>query len=417
RFVECNPDTTLRSVDVAHAVTYSTLLLNTDLHIADIRASERMTKSRFVRNTIDTVAQFQHADVAVVVPQLPELDLTKQSMDEPLRGLVGSMASLQAAPYGSAVSRTSRDVVRLMGARGKRFSFFETTTGSPGAAAGQTPGLGLPASASSPSSVRAFDRLRRKVSTTGASSHGRALSIDEPPLCDLPNLAELSLVLKDVYTGIKAKPLGQPLYARSHGGDHVRPSSVRSMPLHSVQRTRSINSMSQTQSIARPPYHPDLRLGEAVKRAGSSMLNFGGVGQTSAGVRASPSSASMGCYATPTFSALARSPIENQHIRSGVLVRKHLFERAGKKASHRAWRTCYVSVDRGTVAMYKMDGRHGAHPDGRELTDTSLQLGSVSLRHTMTHMLPSPGYSRSRPHVFALQLPSGGVYLFQTASE
>ncbi|KAJ2022243.1 Vacuolar protein sorting-associated protein 41, partial [Coemansia sp. S85] len=105
------------------------------------------------------------------------------------------------------------------------------------------------------------------------------------------------------------------------------------------------------------------------------------------------------------------------HIRSGVLVRKHLFERAGKKASGRAWRTCYVSVDRGTVAMYKMDGRQGAHPDGRELTDTSLQLGSVSLRHTMTHMLPSPGYSRSRPHVFALQLPSGGVYLFQTASE
>ncbi|ORX74059.1 PH domain-like protein, partial [Linderina pennispora] len=112
-----------------------------------------------------------------------------------------------------------------------------------------------------------------------------------------------------------------------------------------------------------------------------------------------------------------RSPIENRFIRSGVLVRKHLFERSGKKASQRSWRTCYVSVDRGTVAMYKMDGRHGGHPDGRELTDTSLQLGSVSLRHTLTQMMPPPGYSRSRPHVFALQLPSGGVYLFQTASE
>ncbi|KAI8323659.1 hypothetical protein GQ54DRAFT_249614, partial [Martensiomyces pterosporus] len=64
-----------------------------------------------------------------------------------------------------------------------------------------------------------------------------------------------------------------------------------------------------------------------------------------------------------------------------------------------------------------MDSRHGGHPDGRELTDTSLQLGSVSLRHTLTQMMPPPGYSRSRPHVFALQLPSGGVYLFQTASE
>ncbi|KAJ2101491.1 hypothetical protein GGI09_001724, partial [Coemansia sp. S100] len=492
RFVACNPDTKLRTADVAHAVTYSTLLLNTDLHIADIRASDRMTKSRFVRNTIDTVAQFQ-SSVAVlsddapvgVAPQLPELDLPKQSMESAaggdagesvelssaaLRGLVGSMASLPVAPYGSAVSRTSRDVVRLMGARGKRFSFFESSSSSgsasgPGGCGGnisavapQTPGLGVAAVAvSSPSSLRAFDRLRRKVSTTGTHTRTRSgtMSMDEPvplptsstqplqlmssrgsmsaapesigygPVSDMPNLNELSLVLKDVYTGIKAKPLGQPLFARQsalmnentkHSMD-VRPSSVRSMPMHSAQRTRSINSMNHPAQRGRPPHHPDLRLGDAVKRAGSSMLNFGGAaGQ--GGVRASPSSASMG-YNMPqsAYSVLMRSPIENQHIRSGVLVRKHLFERAGKKASSRAWRTCYVSVDRGTVAMYKMDGRHGAHPDGRELTDTSLQLGSVSLRHTMTHMLPSPGYSRSRPHVFALQLPSGGVYLFQTASE
>ncbi|KAJ2582069.1 hypothetical protein GGH95_001739 [Coemansia sp. RSA 1836] len=303
-----------------------------------------------------------------------------------------------------------------MGARGKRFSFFETAT--PSASQSPAPGDATPQplataathgfAAPSPASLRAFDRLRRKVSTTGARTPG---STESDGAADAPNLAELSLVLKDVYAGIKAKPLGQPPFARQHASDHLRPSSVRSMPLHSAQRTRSINSMSQ----AAPMRHADLRLGDAVKRAGSSMLNFGG-SATSAGVRAAPSAASIG-YGQPAYAALLRSPIENQHIRSGVLVRKHLFERAGKKASHRAWRTCYVSVDRGTVAMYKMDGRHGAHPDGRELTDTSLQLGSVSLRHTMTHMLPSPGYSRSRPHVFALQLPSGGVYLFQTASE
>ncbi|RKP13711.1 Pleckstrin homology domain-containing protein, partial [Piptocephalis cylindrospora] len=43
-------------------------------------------------------------------------------------------------------------------------------------------------------------------------------------------------------------------------------------------------------------------------------------------------------------------------------------------------------------------------------------LGSVSLRHSLTVALPPPGYSSSRPHVFALQLPTGGVYLFQAAS-
>ncbi|KAJ1798430.1 hypothetical protein LPJ59_002504 [Coemansia sp. RSA 2399] len=637
RYVECNPDTTLKTSDVAHAVTYSTLLLNTDLHIADIRPSDRMTKSRFVRNTIDTITQFQStqaassansqppsasrthtesSEMASVPPQLPELDLSKMSAEssrvhgagtpqstaskviggsdrqEPstsqpnesssgLRSLVGSMTSLNIGQSNTTASRSSRDVVRLMGGRGKRFSFFESSNGNNGSggagvsSGSQTPSIGIASGVqnnssvtqgiSSPSSLRAFDRLRRKVSTNGAShsrSRSGTVSMDESPLglnnrpsisgsslhshnrdfdgmvgvapngrssgngavsdvarpsTNMPNLTELSSVLKDVYSGIKSKPLGQPTFARQatllqqqqhqqnnaavrgshysassafangsqdplqsgntrssmafgstgkhslevdvsmngYGRHHLlagqgphtayvdydsqsmqggsgsgRASSVRSMPMHSVQHSRSITSINQTNVLnaaaqvmnRRPPQHPDPRVAaigaEAMKRSGSSMINFGGHNNGGT-MRSSPSSASMGMgyIPSPSYTTYTRSPLENQHIRSGVLVRKHLFERAGKKASHRAWRTCYVSVDRGTVAMYKMDGRHGGHPDGRELTDTSLQLGSVSLRHTMTHMLPSPGYSRSRPHVFALQLPSGGVYLFQTASE
>ncbi|KAJ2851448.1 hypothetical protein IWW36_001087 [Coemansia brasiliensis] len=475
RFVECNPDTRLLTADVAHAVTYSALLLNTDLHIADIRALDRMTRSRFVRNTIDTISQFQTAAagagdevVTSPPPQLPELDLSKQSIDsahgramsladaplsdaenetagratEPstLRSLVGSMTSLNMATAGP-VSRSSRDVVRLMGGRGKRFSFFESSSSGMGlggpASASATPILGSssaaasPAVGASPSSLRAFDRLRRKVSTSGTHARSRSgtASMDDTAgraalTGTMPSLADLTVMLKEVYAGIKSRPLGQPPFARQahilfersdprasvalggksehNDSDSVgRPSSARSVPLHAVQRSRSITSMNMH---GRPPQHPDLRV-DAGRRTGTSVLNLG--------VRASPSAGSIGGFAAY---GSGRSPLENQHIRSGVLVRKHLFERAGKKASHRAWRTCYVSVDRGTVAMYKMDGRHG-HPDGRELTDTSLQLGSVSLRHTMTHMLPAPGYSRSRPHVFALQLPSGGVYLFQTASE
>ncbi|KAJ2454219.1 hypothetical protein EV183_001704 [Coemansia sp. RSA 2336] len=476
RFVECNPDTRLLTADVAHAVTYSALLLNTDLHIADIRALDRMTRSRFVRNTIDTISQFQSAaagtgDDAVTSPppQLPELDLSKQSIDsahgramsladaplsdadndmtgratEPstLRSLVGSMTSLNMATAGP-VSRSSRDVVRLMGGRGKRFSFFESSSSSGmglggTASASATPVLGSssaaasPAVGASPSSLRAFDRLRRKVSTSGTHTRSRSgtASMDDTAgrallTGTMPSLTDLTAMLKEVYAGIKSRPLGQPPFARQahilfeHSDSRAsvalggkpevtdsdsmgRPSSARSVPLHAVQRSRSITSMNMH---GRPPQHPDLRI-DAGRRTGTSVLNLG--------VRASPSAGSIGGFAAY---GSGRSPLENQHIRSGVLVRKHLFERAGKKASHRAWRTCYVSVDRGTVAMYKMDGRHG-HPDGRELTDTSLQLGSVSLRHTMTHMLPAPGYSRSRPHVFALQLPSGGVYLFQTASE
>lgn len=39
------------------------------------------------------------------------------------------------------------------------------------------------------------------------------------------------------------------------------------------------------------------------------------------------------------------------------------------------------------------------------------------MNHTLSNILPPPGYNRQRPHVFAIQQPDGGVYLFQTASQ
>jgi len=103
------------------------------------------------------------------------------------------------------------------------------------------------------------------------------------------------------------------------------------------------------------------------------------------------------------------------YTKSGVLARKHLFERADKKAHNRSWKEVYTVVDRGEIKMYKVD-RNLMAPDGSELLDVAMQLGNVSLRHSLSVPLPPPGYSSTRPHVFAVQLPNGGVYLFQAAS-
>ncbi|CEG79109.1 hypothetical protein RMATCC62417_13615 [Rhizopus microsporus] len=54
RFYDCNPTTIFHSVDIIHAVSYSLLLLNTDLHVVSEQGS-RMTRSSFVKNTMDTV--------------------------------------------------------------------------------------------------------------------------------------------------------------------------------------------------------------------------------------------------------------------------------------------------------------------------------------------------------------------------
>lgn len=47
--VDCSPF----SVDLVHAVSYSLLLLNTDLHVAEL--TSRMSRNQFVRNTLDAI--------------------------------------------------------------------------------------------------------------------------------------------------------------------------------------------------------------------------------------------------------------------------------------------------------------------------------------------------------------------------
>ncbi len=55
RYYECNTDTVFGSADVIHSVVFSILLLNTDLHIAELQ--ERMTRQQFVRNTLSAIAE------------------------------------------------------------------------------------------------------------------------------------------------------------------------------------------------------------------------------------------------------------------------------------------------------------------------------------------------------------------------
>ncbi|GAA5802856.1 hypothetical protein HPULCUR_008331 [Helicostylum pulchrum] len=61
RYFQCNPQSIFGSVDVVHAIVYSLLLLNTDLHVAQ-GDYKRMSQSAFVKNTINTISHNTPAD-------------------------------------------------------------------------------------------------------------------------------------------------------------------------------------------------------------------------------------------------------------------------------------------------------------------------------------------------------------------
>ncbi|KAJ3123718.1 hypothetical protein HK098_001696 [Nowakowskiella sp. JEL0407] len=64
RYWECNPysQNLFRSIDVVYAVLFSLVLLNTDLHIANMGSTKKMTKRVFVKNTMDAVDNMVLAD-------------------------------------------------------------------------------------------------------------------------------------------------------------------------------------------------------------------------------------------------------------------------------------------------------------------------------------------------------------------
>lgn len=55
RYFECNPTTVFGTAGVVHTVTGAMLMLNTDLHIADL--SKHMSRAEFVRNSMRAVQE------------------------------------------------------------------------------------------------------------------------------------------------------------------------------------------------------------------------------------------------------------------------------------------------------------------------------------------------------------------------
>lgn len=310
RYWDCNPDSVFGSQDVVYAVSYSMLLLNTDLHVA--RNHSKMTRGEFVRNTMSAI----------------DSCVRSASLDSDRAGSVNSTKLYNQDEVTSTLKEMYTSI--------KQQQILQHIEPSRSSLARRTSSAGSPAS-----------------TLTQDSGLYRAQSVTRLNLS----------------TG---KPATSWELQRQKSGNSLNQSLAQSL-LGSRPDTPDL-FFNATKP---PPHQPP---------AANALVN-------------------------PTEAAVY------PYIKTGLLVRKHLYERTDKKAPHRTWKDCLVSVEGGDLRMYKVDRF------SREITasrnppiDPSLLLGTVTLRHCLAVTLPPPGYSASRPHVFALQLPSGGVYLFQAAA-
>jgi hypothetical protein len=115
--------------------------------------------------------------------------------------------------------------------------------------------------------------------------------------------------------------------------------------------------------------------------------------------------------------------------KEGILKHKHHLEALDKKAKDRTWNECFAVLEKGYMRLFsfsmnsksmrlknKSRPSAGSVVGGGNWMDNAEALDSFPLRQSIASALPPPGYSKNRPHVWALSLPNGAVHLFQVGT-
>ena len=470
RWCECNPNHGFKAQDVVHTIFYSIILLNTDLHMADI--GEKMSKNAYVKNTLPTVRRVV-ADAAPNAFDDQTIKASSASAHRPSVPWIDTKENTAPAEDTTATEtpseRTSSDMPRPV--MTKRMSI------RPGMFRAESDGL-TPDSANSSSS-------NALVSTPWTGSM-RAWEF------------EIESALKSFYTSIKNEPL--PLLNLAVAD--VQPD--RSLSVAGLRRTGSVSSRAPSEAVSqrskaglrglalgwqtrnirsRQKIYPASTIGSSrtsfddnsslysptqsstwSKNSYARTLTSTSVG--SLGYHLSPGDAaykhSIG-FANALSQAIIREEgaahvdtdsitlkqdiLEDESLtlegapwaKEGLVKHKHHLEGPERKSRDRNWSDCFAVIGKGKLTLFNFNtgasksyslGRarlqknvgsrapsiSSARVGGGDWAENAEQLDSFALRQTIASTLPPPGYSKTRPHVWALSLPSGAVHLFQVGT-
>jgi hypothetical protein len=430
RWCACNTSHGFKSSDVVHTICYSILLLNTDLHLADI--GQKMTKNQFVRNALPTIRR--------VADDSSDVEPTSRSgsaaADESSRG--------PSTDPDSTVRLTKRPVERL-----NREDSGDVDPHSTGGPLIDAPFTG---------SERGWD-------------------------------AQMEAVLRSVYSSIAQEPL--PLFGSTESAAVPPPKdNLLSLGTHMLKRTPSTISKAHS-DVHRPRYGPDSKsLGARwVSKARSrprlpSAPGFGssrtsldeqsstwspsmsstwskaslGKTLTSMSVDSFGTEATHGDYQSSIgfANALSQAIIREDQLelnpdevgmkaaplledeslelcgapwaKEGILKHKCHLEGVDKRSKDRNWNDCFAVIERGWMRLFSFSTtakslrakaksqKAGGVVGGGNWQDNAEEVWKFMLRHAIASALPPPGYSKTRPYVWALSLPTGAVHLFSVGT-
>lgn len=442
--------------DVVHTICYSILLLNTDLHVADIET--RMTRSQFVRNTLPTVTR--------VCQDAMKTDETLRPKSTHFRrgSLPWNDRSEPTTPIADQITFPA-DVAE------------ETTEGKRARSRLSV----RPPIRSGSDGILSFDSTTSESNTLVNTPYNGPMKGWE---------FQIETVLKEFYELIRKQRL--PLHGASDLTVHHQPSSNNLSVAGMLRRTPSVLSKapSDTTSYRGRPQADFRSVGArwasknrskqrlypastvASSRtslddtsvwspAGSSTwsrYSYGKTG-TSMSVDSLGSHFAAGDYqqAIGFANALSQAIIREEGMtiasdedfaraaplledeslelvgapwaKEGILKHKHHLETVDKKAKDRNWSENFAVIEKGYMRLFsfsmnsksarmksKAKPAAGGIVGGGNWMDNAEVLEAFPLRQTIASALPPPGYSKTRPHVWALSLPTGAVHLFQVGT-
>ncbi|SPO20231.1 uncharacterized protein UTRI_00628_B [Ustilago trichophora] len=445
RYYECNPDSVFGSSDVIHSVVFSILLLNTDLHIAELQ--ERMTRQQFVRNTLSAIAESSPDAQALSVQ-----DDSRSSFSVAPNELARS-ADAVPQPLNPAQRRNS--ISSYLGGRSKQAS-------------------------SSTNLEASSDAVHQDSSRPGTAMSGAK-----------GKEAEIETMLRDIYAAVKSERILLP--SPESGSGHIaagRPSGTfsaaggrRKMGMGSDRMTALkrgsirgiqglLGGLGSNPSLLDPSISPNPSRSSVDSWGRPSQSLVSGVDRDRMLSPLPPITPGFASTLTQTIikesmeeeaaagnanlSGATENPLDEEDdddklalagppwAKEGSLTRKQYWESAGKRSKDKSWTELFVVVSKGTLSMFRFDtggsssasvgtsskakGRPSAAGSGSAAASSAVLgggnwlsnatcLGEISLAHSLANALPPPGYNKNRPYVFALTLPGGKVFFFQTGHE
>ena len=537
RWCECNPTHGFKARDVVHTISYSILLLNTDLHMANIE--HKMTRAQFVKNTLPTIKR-------VVVDAVPDCwDDTIKIAPTQRKKSIPWQTSYSGGTPGSAAESCPPSP-----------SFAPSAPSDANASADERPSLDM-------SRGRKRLSVRAPLTRNDSETHGSS-SADPIDNCNVLVRfpydgplqgweTHLDIILKAFYDSIRRQPLplhgsnagtsganpSSSLLTPGCGGNEVASSNLSVMTSSILRRTPSVLSKTPSESISqrggasstfsdfrsggfrwasksrsRPRVYHSSTMGSSSRTslddhspwspAGSSTWSRISHSRTqpttsvdsfrshftqppefqkSIGFANALSQAIIREEGMASAAALAADGVDSSAddlisrtapllddetlelagapwAKEGMLKHKHHLEALDKRAKDRTWTECFAVVEKGYMKLFSFGGKNSTSstmklrpsraPRARRAASASNAggaggggagtggnaagsgtttvvgggnwssnasvVGSFLLRQTIASALPPPGYSKTRPHVWALSLPTGAVHLFQAGT-